>query len=104
MKVTDYVEFKNIYLNDDYINDIGFYVWFRNILKLLDYLMFNYINYEHNFEPYDSIKPLFINHVCDKIDKYVQDENTRINLKNILHEQASLSVDIKHFVIDKIKQ
>lgn len=103
MKITDYVEFKNIYLNDDYINYVGFYVWFRNILKLLDYLMSNYTIVKYNFEPYDSIKPLFLNQVCDKIDKYVQDENTRINLKNILHEQSSLSVDIKHFVIDKIK-
>lgn len=103
MKITDYVEFKNIYLNDDYINYVGFYVWFRNILKLLDYLMFNYVDVKYNFEPYDSIKPLFLNQVCDKIDKHVQDENIRINLKNILYEQSSLSVDIKHFVINKIK-
>lgn len=65
--------------------------------------MYNYTNVEYNFEPNDSIKPLFLNDVCDKIDKHVQDENTRINLKNILDEQSSLSVDIKHFVIDKIK-
>ena len=103
MKIADYTEFKNIYLDDDYITYVGFYTWFANILKLLDYLMSHYVLVRYNFEPYDSIKPLFLNQVCDKIDKYVQDENTRINLKNILHEQSSLSVDIKHFVIDKIK-
>ena len=101
MKIRDYVEFKNIYLNDDYINHVGFYVWFRNILKLLDYLMSNYTIVKYNFEPYDSIKPLFLNQVCDKIDKYVQDENTRTNLKNILHEQSSLSVDINILLLIK---